>query len=39
MKLEDYKMPELCMNTKDLQGMPMVGARFKGTIWMQGFVR
>ena len=30
---------QLCMNTKDLQGMPMVGARFKGTIWMQGFVR
>ena len=29
----------LCMNTRDLQGMPMVGARFKGNIWMQGFVR
>lgn len=28
----------LCMNKKDLQGMPMVGARFKGNIWMQGFV-
>ena len=28
----------LCMNTRDLQGMPMVGARFKGNIWMQGTV-
>lgn len=29
----------LCMNKEDLVGMPMVGARFKGTVWMQGFVR
>ena len=29
----------LCMNKKDLLGVPMVGARFKGSIWMQGFVR
>ena len=28
----------LCMNKKDLVGMPMVGARFKGNIWMQGKV-
>lgn len=29
----------LCMNKEDLVGVPMVGARFKGTVWMQGFVR
>jgi len=28
----------LCINQKDLQGIPMVGARFKGNIWMQGDV-
>lgn len=28
----------LCINKKDLVGMPMVGARFKGNIWMQGKV-
>lgn len=30
---------DLCVNKMDLVGMPMIGARFKGTIWMQGFVR
>ncbi len=29
----------LCINQKDLQGIPMIGARFKGNIWMQGDVR
>lgn len=28
----------LCINKTDLTGIPMVGARFKGNIWMQGFV-
>ena len=28
----------LCINKNDLLGMPMVGARFKGNIWMQGKV-
>lgn len=28
----------LCINKNDLFGMPMVGARFKGNIWMQGNV-
>lgn len=28
----------LCINKTDLVGMPMVGARFKGNIWMQGRV-
>ena len=28
----------LCINKKDLYGVPMVGARFKGNIWMQGRV-
>lgn len=31
-------MFQLCINKTDLQGIPMVGARFKGTIWMQGYV-
>lgn len=28
----------LCINRKDLVGIPMMGARFKGNIWMQGMV-
>lgn len=28
----------LCINKTDLVGMPMIGARFKGNIWMQGRV-
>ena len=27
---------DLCINTKDLIGIPEVGRRFKGNIWMQG---
>lgn len=29
---------DLCINEADLYGEPMVGRRFKGTIWMQGFI-
>lgn len=29
---------DLCINTKDLYGEPQVGRRFKGTIWLQGFI-
>lgn len=29
---------ELCINKKDLYGEPAAGRRFKGTIWMQGFI-
>ena len=28
----------LCINTKDLYGEPLVGRRFKGIIWLQGFI-
>ena len=28
----------LCINKKDLQGEPQIGRRFKGNIWMQGYV-
>lgn len=28
----------VCINKKDLLGTPMVGCRFKGVIWMQGYV-
>lgn len=28
----------LCINKNDLFGMPIVGARFKGNVWMQGRV-
>lgn len=27
---------QVCINKKDLQGIPMVNRRFKGNIWMQG---
>ena len=27
---------DLCINAKDLVGVPNVGRRFKGNIWMQG---
>lgn len=30
---------DVCINEKDLLGEPLVGRRFKGTIWMQGSVR
>lgn len=29
---------DLCINTKDLYGEPLVGRRFKGIIWLQGFI-
>lgn len=29
---------DLIINESDLCGMPMIGARFKGVIWMQGYV-
>lgn len=28
----------ICINKKDLLGTPMIGCRFKGVIWMQGYV-
>lgn len=29
---------ELCVNKKDVYGQPMVGRRYKGTIWLQGHI-
>ena len=29
---------DLCINQQDLYGEPAVGRRFKGTIWLQGFI-
>ena len=29
---------ELCINEKDIFGEPEVGRRFKGSIWLQGFI-
>lgn len=29
---------DLCINEKDLYGEPQVGRRFKGVIWLQGFI-
>ena len=29
---------DVCINQKDLMGEPEVGRRFKGNIWMQGFI-
>lgn len=28
----------VCINRKDLSGTPIIGCRFKGVIWMQGYV-
>lgn len=28
----------ICINQKDLYGEPMIGRRFKGVVWMQGFI-
>ena len=28
----------LCINEKDLEGMPAPGTRFRGRVWLQGFV-
>ena len=30
---------DICINEKDLMGVPLVGRRFKGTIWLQGYVK
>ena len=29
---------DICINSLDLYGEPEVGRRFKGVIWMQGFI-
>lgn len=29
---------DLCINAADLYGEPQIGRRFKGSIWMQGFI-
>ena len=29
---------DICINKQDLYGEPQVGRRFKGTIWMQGYI-
>lgn len=29
---------DICINTEDLYGEPEVGRRFKGVIWMQGYI-
>ena len=29
---------EMCINKEDLYGEPKVGRRFKGMIWMQGYI-
>ena len=29
---------DICINAMDLYGEPQVGRRFKGIIWMQGFI-
>ena len=29
---------DVCINAEDLYGEPQVGRRFKGSIWMQGYV-
>lgn len=29
---------DLCINEKDLYGEPEIGRRFKGVIWLQGFI-
>ena len=29
---------DVCINEKDLLGEPAVGRRFKGNIWMQGYI-
>ncbi|MDD7641279.1 MAG: DUF3881 family protein [bacterium] len=30
---------EICINEKDLIGEPQIGRRFKGKIWMQGYMK
>jgi len=29
---------DVCINKEDLYGEPAVGRRFKGVIWMQGYI-
>ncbi|MEE1517216.1 MAG: DUF3881 family protein, partial [Lachnospiraceae bacterium] len=29
---------DVCINKKDLLGEPEVGRRFKGSIWVQGYI-
>lgn len=29
---------DICMNQKDLMGVPEIGRRFKGVIWLQGMI-
>lgn len=29
---------EVCINREDLFGEPAVGRRFKGVVWLQGFI-
>ena len=29
---------DVCMNAQDLYGEPAVGRRFKGSIWLQGYI-
>jgi len=29
---------DICINKKDLYGEPQVGRRFKGVIWLQGYI-
>lgn len=29
---------DICINSQDLYGEPQVGRRFKGSIWMQGYI-
>ena len=29
---------DVCINKQDLYGEPQVGRRFKGIVWMQGFI-
>ena len=29
---------KICINEKDVYGMPEVGRRFKGQIWLQGYI-
>jgi hypothetical protein len=29
---------DVCINRQDLFGEPKIGRRFKGVIWMQGFI-
>ena len=29
---------DVCINTLDLYGEPQVGRRFKGTVWLQGYI-